>query len=154
MRIEVLVPGIRKERGKLPAPRTLGALWLAAAPAAGPPICGEFDGPAMGAPVIGAKVGVAPLATAHPVSAKPTRNMPKHLTSELPSGCRLHPMSDCGALLRPRGVEPAIALFDAPSPLVPGNDDPDMIWPSALACRGDFQPRLAGRQSKDLFAQT
>ena len=29
MRIEVSVPGIRKERGKLPPPTTLGALRLA-----------------------------------------------------------------------------------------------------------------------------
>jgi hypothetical protein len=29
MRIEVLVPGIKKERGKLPPPTTLGALELA-----------------------------------------------------------------------------------------------------------------------------
>ena len=46
MRIEVSVPGIRKERGKLPAPITPGLLRLAFALTAGPPIWGELVDPA------------------------------------------------------------------------------------------------------------
>jgi len=69
MRIDVSVPGIRKERGKLPAPRTLRVLRLALLLSAGPPICGELVGPALCEPVTGTQVG-APVATAHPVSAK------------------------------------------------------------------------------------
>jgi hypothetical protein len=42
MRIEVLVPGIRKERGKLPALTILEPLRLASLPAAGPPIREEL----------------------------------------------------------------------------------------------------------------
>jgi len=44
-------------------------------------------------------------------------------------------------------------LFDAASPLVPGNRGTDMVRTSALACSGDFALRLAGCQSKDLIAQ-
>ena len=69
MRIEVSVPGIRKERGKLPPPTTLGALRLALPLAGRPLICGELDGPALCEPVTGTQVG-APVATTHPVSAK------------------------------------------------------------------------------------
>jgi len=69
MRIEVSVPGIRKERGKLPPPTTLGALRLALPLAGRPLIWGERDGPAPCEPVTGTQVG-APVATAHPVSAK------------------------------------------------------------------------------------
>ena len=71
MRIEVSVPGIRKERGKLPPPTTLGALRLALPLAGRPLIWGELDGPAPCEPVTGTQVG-APVATAHPVSAKTT----------------------------------------------------------------------------------
>jgi hypothetical protein len=42
MRIEVSVPGIKKERGKLPAPITRGPPRLVLLLAAGPPICGEL----------------------------------------------------------------------------------------------------------------
>ena len=69
MRIEVSVPGIRKERGKLPPPTTLGALRLALPLAGRPLIWGELGGPAPCEPVTGTQVG-APVATAHPVSAK------------------------------------------------------------------------------------
>ena len=69
MRIEVSVPGIRKERGKLPPPTTLGALRLALPLAGRPLIWGELGGPAPCEPVTGTQVGV-PVATAHPVSAK------------------------------------------------------------------------------------
>ena len=69
MRIEVSVPGIRKERGKLPPPTTLGALRLALPLAGRPLIWGELDGSALCEPVTGTQVG-APVATAHPVSAK------------------------------------------------------------------------------------
>src|ERR1700730_4050041 len=63
MRIEVSVPGIRKERGKLPPPTTLGALRLALPLAGRPLICGELDGPAQCEPVTGTQGG-GPVATA------------------------------------------------------------------------------------------
>jgi hypothetical protein len=81
MRIEVSVPGIRKERGKLPAPTTLAALRLALPLVAGPPICGEPAGPALGESVIAGEVG-APLAIAHPVSPNTTRSTRIRLISE------------------------------------------------------------------------
>jgi hypothetical protein len=71
MRIEVTVPGIRKERGKLPAPTTLGAVRLGLPLAAGPPICAELAGPALCEPVM-----VQRLACLSPPS---TRSMPKRL---------------------------------------------------------------------------
>ena len=74
MRIEVSVPGIRKERGKLPPPTTLGALRLALPLAGRPPICGELDGPALCEPVTGAAVGV-PFATEHPVNTEIIKSM-------------------------------------------------------------------------------
>ena len=67
MRIEVSVFGIRKERGKLPTPTTLGALKLAVPLAAGPPICGELVGASLCGPVTGTEVGV-PVAAEHPVN--------------------------------------------------------------------------------------
>ena len=54
---------------------------------------------------------------------------------------------------RLRGVELPVALFDAASPLVPGNGGADMVWASPLACSGDFLLRLAACQSKDLIAE-
>jgi hypothetical protein len=60
MRIEVSVPGIRKERGKLPAPTTLAALRLGLPLAAGPPT--------------GAEVGES-VATEHPVNAETIKSM-------------------------------------------------------------------------------
>jgi hypothetical protein len=74
MRIEVSVPGIRKERGKLPAPTTLGALRLGLALAAGPPICAELAGPALCGPVTGAELGVS-VATEHPVNTETIESM-------------------------------------------------------------------------------
>jgi hypothetical protein len=71
MRIEVSVLGIRKDRGKLPAPTTLGPLTLASSPAAGPILDRPLDA-ALEALVIGAEIR-EPLATAHPVSAKATK---------------------------------------------------------------------------------
>jgi hypothetical protein len=56
MRIEVSVPGIRKECGKLPAPTTLGPPTLAS-PLAGPPTCGELADAAPSERVAGADVG-------------------------------------------------------------------------------------------------
>jgi len=61
-------------------------------------------------------------------------------------GALFIPVSDRGAvhsLRRLRGVELAVALFDAASPPVPGNDDTDMVRASPLACSGDFLLRLA-----------
>jgi hypothetical protein len=46
-----------------------------------------------------------------------------------------------------------VALFDAASPLVPGDDDANMVRASALACSGDFLLRFAGCQGKDLIPQ-
>ena len=66
------------------------------------------------------------------------------------------PVSDHGALLRPRrlrGVELPVALFDAASPLVPGNGAADMVRANPLACSGDFLLRLAACQGKDLIAE-
>jgi hypothetical protein len=74
MRIEVSVPGIRKERGKLPAPTTLGALSLGLSLPAGPPTCAELAGPALREPVTGAEAGVS-VATEHPVNAETIKNM-------------------------------------------------------------------------------
>jgi hypothetical protein len=74
MRIEVSVPGIRKERGKLPAPTTLEALRLGLPLAAGPPICAELAGPALCEPVTGAEAGVS-VATEHPVNTETIKSM-------------------------------------------------------------------------------
>src|ERR1700719_4777301 len=66
------------------------------------------------------------------------------------------PVSDRGALHRLRqlgGVELPVALCDAASPLVPGNDDADMVRASPLACSGDFLLRLAVCQGKHLIAE-
>jgi hypothetical protein len=66
------------------------------------------------------------------------------------------PVLDRGALHRTsrlRGVELPVALFDAASPLVPGNDDTDMVRASPLARSGDFLLRLAGCQGKDLIPE-
>ena len=55
-------------------------------------------------------------------------------------------ISDGGVLSRPnclRGVEPAVALLDAASSLVPGNRDTDMVRASPLASSGDFLLRPA-----------
>ena len=59
MRIDVSVPGIRKERGKLPAPATLPSLRLAVPLTAGPRICSVLVGPALCEPVTGAEVGAS-----------------------------------------------------------------------------------------------
>jgi hypothetical protein len=72
-----------------------------------------------------------------------------------PSSSRLRLVSDRGALLgrrRLHDVELPVAPFDAASPLMPGNDDADMVRASALARSGDFLLRLAGCQGKDLIA--
>jgi hypothetical protein len=55
MRIEVSVPGIRKDRGKLPAPTTLEPLRLASLLAAGAPVWGEMVDPPS-EPVTGGEV--------------------------------------------------------------------------------------------------
>jgi hypothetical protein len=58
-----------------------------------------------------------------------------------PAGVLFILKSDRGALLRSRrpcGVELSVALFDAASPLVPGNSGADMVRASALACSSDF----------------
>ena len=100
MRIDVSVPGIRKERGKLPAPATLPTLRLTVPLASGPPICGELVGPALCEPVTGGGVG-APIASAHPVSAKTGNSTPIRSPVSRFTGSRLHPVSGRSVLLRP-----------------------------------------------------
>jgi len=41
------------------------------------------------------------------------------------------------------GVEFPVALFDAASPFVSGNYDPDVVGASALVCSRDFLLRFA-----------
>jgi hypothetical protein len=61
-------------------------------------------------------------------------------------GCLVH-------CCRLRGVELAIALFDATGPLVPGNGGTDMVWSSPRTGSGDFRLGLAGCQRKNLIAR-
>jgi hypothetical protein len=100
------------------------------------PICGELDGPALCHPVTGTEVG-ASVATTHPVEAKTKKSTTIASRSKPPAAAsRFHLVSDCGALLRLRrlpGVELPIALLDAASPLVPRNDDTDMVRTRPLA---------------------
>jgi hypothetical protein len=66
-------------------------------------------------------------------------------------------LSDRGALHRVGrrcGVELPAALFEAGSPLVPGNGSADMVRASPLACSGDFLLRPAGCRGKDLIAES
>src|SRR4029077_6334732 len=79
--------------------------------------------------------------------------------SQLQEEQRPGPLRSLGdaALLRPRRlcrVEPPVALFNAASPLVPGNGGADMVRAGALACSGDFLLCLAGCEGKDLIAET
>jgi hypothetical protein len=65
-------------------------------------------------------------------------------------------LSDRGALRRVGrrcGVELPVALFEAASPLVPGNGGADMVRAGRFACSGDFLLRLAGCQGKDPIAE-
>ena len=81
--------------------------------------------------------------------------MPGH-SFRRPAGILLILKSDRCRLIHPRrvyGVELFVALFDAASPLVPGNSGTDMVRASALAGSGDFLLRLAGCQSKNPIAQ-
>jgi hypothetical protein len=39
---------------------------------------------------------------------------------------------------RLRGVELAVAFFDAAGSLMPGKDDADVVWAGAFACSSDF----------------
>ena len=106
MRIDVSVPGIRKERGKLPAPAIFPTLRLAVPLAAGPPICGEPLGPALCEPVTEGEVG-ASIASAHPARAKTGKSTPIRSPVSRFTGSRPHPVSDSGVLLRPsrmRGI--------------------------------------------------
>ena len=153
MRIEVSVPGIRKARGKLPQPTTLGALKLAVPRAAGSPICGELVDPSLCGPVTGTEV----VATEHPVNTETIKAKPSASASEpaVTDVC-LHPVSDRGALLRLCrlcGVQFPVALFDTARPFVPGNDDTDVVWTSPLACGRYFLLRLASCQGEDSIAE-
>ena len=154
MRIDVAVPGIRKERGKLPAPATLRTPWLAVPLAAGPPIC-ELVGPTLREPVTGGEVGAA-IESAHPVSAKTGKSAPIRSPVSRSTGSRLYPVLGRSVLLRPsrmRGVELPVTLFDAAGSLVPRKRSADMVWAGALACSGNFLLRLAGCQSKNPIAE-
>src|SRR5262249_9459376 len=111
MRIEVSVPGIRNERGKLPAPAALQAPRLPLSLASG-----ELAGVVFDERMTGTELGT-PIATAHPVSAKMTRSTPIWLASEpiqrLPpsSGVKLRrvapPQWRKAFLLAPRCGQPA-----------------------------------------------
>jgi hypothetical protein len=74
VRIEISVPGIRKDRGKLPAPTILGPLTLARSPAAELPIRGQLIDAAPQELAIGAE-SREPVAAAHPVSSKTAERM-------------------------------------------------------------------------------
>jgi hypothetical protein len=80
MRIEVSVPGIRKDRGKLPAPTTLEPVMLARSPAAEPPIRGKLIDAAPSELVIDAEVRES-VAAAHPVSPKTAKRMIIRITT-------------------------------------------------------------------------
>ena len=101
MRIEVSVPGIRKERGKLPAPTSLGALRLGLPLAAGPPICAELAGPALCEPVTGAEVCVL-VVTEHPVNTETIKSM----TIRLRQWAGSDSQPPCSGV-RPRRVAPS-----------------------------------------------
>src|SRR5690242_19930603 len=64
--------------------------------------------------------------------------------------------SDCGVLAsrRVHRVKLAIALLDAPGPLMSGNGDADMVRANAFACGSNFLLCLAGCQRKDLVTET
>jgi hypothetical protein len=74
MRIEVSVPGIRSDRGKLPAPTPLEPLTLAGLGEAEPPIRGRLIDSVLSDLVIGAEVR-EPGGAAHPVSPKTMKRM-------------------------------------------------------------------------------
>ena len=66
-------------------------------------------------------------------------------------------VSDRRALLRSRRlrrVKLPVALLDAASPLVSGNDNADVVRASPFARSGNFLLRLASRQGKDLIAES
>jgi|HubBroStandDraft_3_1064219.scaffolds.fasta_scaffold22148_3 hypothetical protein len=82
MRIEVSVPGIKKERGKLPAPITRGPPRLVLPLAARPPICGELVEPASSGAVTGVEV-CEPVAIPHPVNAETTTSPTNRLRQRI-----------------------------------------------------------------------
>jgi hypothetical protein len=96
MRIEVSVPGIEKERGKLPPPITRGPLRLVLPLAAGPLICGELVEPASKGAVTGAEV-CEPVATPHPVNAETTKRLINPLRQRIGS-------SEVSSRRTPRGA--------------------------------------------------
>ena len=98
MRIEVSVPGIRRERGKLPAPTALGRLSSQLPLAAGPPTCGELIGPALPEPVNAAEVGL-PVATEHPVTPETIKSV-----AASPRRCAASSGQRASSGVRPRRV--------------------------------------------------
>lgn len=82
MRIEVSVPGIKKERGKLPTPIRRGPLRLVLPLAVGLLICGELVEPASKGVVTGAEL-CEPVAIPHPVSAETTKSPTNRLRQRI-----------------------------------------------------------------------
>ena len=105
MRIEVSVPGIEKERGKLPAPITGGPLRLVLPLAAGPLICGELVEPASKGAVTGGEV-CEPVATPHPVNAETTKSL-------------INPLRQCIGFLRRVVATNAMRCINLHSPPSP-----------------------------------
>ena len=66
------------------------------------------------------------------------------------------PASNHDALLHRRrlcGVELTVAFFEAAGPLMPSNDDADMVRTRPLTRGGYFVLRLAACQGKDLIPE-
>jgi hypothetical protein len=83
MRIEVSVPGITKDRGKLPGPTTLEPLGLVSSLAAGRPIWGEVVDVALSGPATGARVGEPVIGWVQPISS-PTATADPTIAGEIP----------------------------------------------------------------------
>src|ERR1700758_2805271 len=71
----------------------------------------------------------------------------------LPKHCRISGSDRCALFRRLHGVKLPVALLHAPSPLVAGNRDTNMVWASSFTCGGDFLLSLAGCQGKDLITE-
>jgi hypothetical protein len=83
MRIEVSVPGITKDRGKLPGPTTLEPLRLVSSLAAGRPIWGEVVDVALSGPATGAGAGEPVIGWVQPISS-PTATADPTIAGEIP----------------------------------------------------------------------
>jgi hypothetical protein len=83
MRIEVSVPGITKDRGKLPGPTTLEPLRLVSSLAAGRPIWGEVVDVALSGPASGPGVGKPVIGWVQPISS-PSATADPAIAGEIP----------------------------------------------------------------------